>query len=493
MFNVKFKYPLTDYIFMREEKINKIWIKKLKEVGVFLITLALIFSTVVTAETINDKTNPEFLIATGPDFSIENSPIKNGPIMFEQLPFEPDEEWIFRISASDSGYRVWDEYWDIQDQYFCHLHFWGLCVMDPWTFCDPEAMVFEIIFWDALLGNPICTYEFTPHARPTGKFYNGSELFYWKVDLDPCCDCVPDGWVSIQSIQSPFECWFLWAGSGDGDLYCYQEGATNPDGDSDCAFQLAMCDCETPTKIVCDSVGMNFGKVGPNATVTGQIYVCNEGLEGSYMEWYVDTVHVPKWGTWTFSPASGTGVAKGDCDIIDVTCVLTNATGSYNGTIIIYNAGDDPDDFCEIYTSVEITKARSYKKVIWNIFSQFPVLKKFLGISIAPVALGIQNKIAKTFISDEYEEIITYIEGNAGLNWIVRRGLLRGEVNIIEWEDMGFIKLSGFRRSDSGTEFYFEVVDFVHANRFIGWEDVDWYPLGYPIVFGIAIGNIEWR
>lgn len=160
-----------DYFFMRADKINKKRNKKLKELGVFLIIVAFIFSTViVTAETINDKTNSEFFSATGPDTSIDKTPTKTKSIMFEQLPFEPDDSWIFRISARDSGYRVWDNYWEVQDQYFCHIYFWGLCVMDPWTFCDPEGMVFEIIFWDTLLGNPVCTYEVTPHAKT-----------YWKI------------------------------------------------------------------------------------------------------------------------------------------------------------------------------------------------------------------------------------------------------------------------------------------------------------------------
>lgn len=131
------------------------------------------------------------------------------------------------------------------------------------------------------------------------------------------------------------------------------------------------------------------------------------------------------------------------------------------------------------------------------------VITLFIGVLFVPEIIAIDNNIEfynesknKSYeigTKDEYEEIITYIEGNAGLYWIKRRGLLRGEVNIIEWEEMGFIKLSGFRRSDSGIEHYFEVVDFVHVYRFIGWEDNDWYPLGYPIVFGIAIGNIEWN
>ena len=194
---------------------------------------------------------------------------------FEQLPYGPDESWIFRISDADAGYRVWDEYWEL-DSPISNTHWWGLSLVYPWANCDPEEMTFEIILWDQLLGNPVCTYHITPYEMPTGIYYNGAEMFQWEIELDPCCMQIPDGWISIQSIESPNNCWFYWAGSGDGDLYCYHEGATNPDCESDCAFKFQMYNPEYG-KIHCDPIGMDFRRARPGTTITGQIYICNSG------------------------------------------------------------------------------------------------------------------------------------------------------------------------------------------------------------------------
>jgi len=350
--------------------------------GAFVLLIAaILFSTsvAVTADTVKEKMNPEFLKATGPTLSVENknAPAMMGEILFDQQPIPPDGSWIFRTSDSGAGYRVWDEYWEVTKP-ICDIHWWGLSLVYPWANCDPEGMVFEIIFWNQLLGDPICTYQVTPTPISTGQFYSGFEMYYWEVILEPCCDLIPNGWVSIQSVQSPNGCWLLWAGSEDGDLYCYQEGSTTPDGDTDCAFQLTGEGPEVFPKINCDPVGLNFGEQSAGATVTAQIYVCNAGDPGSYLNWYVDTAAVPSWGTWTFSPAGGTGVAEGDCDIIDVTCILTNTTGPYTGTITVYNA-DDSTDYCELDTSVEVPRARSHS-IIWNLFEQFPVFYQILKL-----------------------------------------------------------------------------------------------------------------
>ncbi|KYK33195.1 MAG: hypothetical protein AYK22_01415 [Thermoplasmatales archaeon SG8-52-3] len=351
----------------------------IKGAGVLLIAAALILTSVaVTADTVKEKMNPAFLRSTGPSISIENSPATTGAVIFEQLPYEPEESWIFMTSAASAGYRVWDEYWELNEQ-ICDIHWWGLSLVYPWAACDPSGMVFEIIFWDALLGNPVCTYQVTPTGVSTGKFYSGFEMFYWEAILDPCCDLIPNGWVSIQSVQSPNNCWLLWAGSDEGDLYCYQEGSTTPDQVDDAAFQLTAEGEPAYPKIICDPVGMNFGKAGPGATVTGQIYVCNGGDPGSYLDWYVDTAAVPTWGTWTFTPAGGTGVAEGDCVVVDVTCVVTDTTGTYNGEITVYNAKDSTD-YCKIDTSVEVPRARSHNALMWNLFQQFPALYQIVKI-----------------------------------------------------------------------------------------------------------------
>jgi hypothetical protein len=350
-----------------------------KGAGVLLIAAALIFSTVaVTANTVQEKINPAFIKATGPTTSseYENTQGSTQAVIFEQLPIGPDGSWIFYTSSSDAGYRAWDEYWELPTE-ICDIHWWGLSLVYPWANCDPEGMTFEIIFWDALLGNAICSYTVSPAAISTGEFYAGFEMYYWETVLDPCCNQFPNGWVSIQSVSSPNQCWFLWAGSEDGDLYSYQEGSG--DSQTDTAFQLTSDYEPKFPDLYCDPVGMNFGKQGEGATVTGQIYVCNGGDAGSYLNWYIDTAALPSWGDWTFSAESGSGVAEGDCVIVDVTCVLTAPQGPYSGEILVYNA-DDTTDFCKVDTSVEIPRARSHNALIWNLFQQFPALQQILEI-----------------------------------------------------------------------------------------------------------------
>jgi hypothetical protein len=300
-------------------------------------------------------------------------------ISFSQLPFEPDESWIFRISDEDAGYRVWDEYWCFVERQ-CGIRWWGLSLTSSgeWNSCDPEGMVFEIIFWDVLLGNPVCTFQVVFKPKGTFKFYNDSKMFYWEVVLEPGCK-MSDGWLSIQCIESPNDCWFYWAGSPDGDLYCYHEGATNPDQDSDCAFELCCEGCNFHyAKIQCDSVGMNFGKASPGETITGLIYIYNIGPFLTGLDWFVDMVNVPTWGNWTFSPASGKNLREYDHVIINVTCSLTDLVGTYNGTIIIYNA-DDSTEFCSIDTSVEIPRAKPINSLFFNLlFKYYPMLESLL-------------------------------------------------------------------------------------------------------------------
>jgi hypothetical protein len=201
----------------------------------------MIFSTTaVTADT-EQQMNQEFIKNTNPKTIINNNvqPLM-GPVIYEQLPIDENGNWIFRTSAAEPAYRVHDNIPDMTDE-ICDIHWWGLSLVydNGWADCDPTGMTFEIIFWDGLLGQIICgPYTVQPTATGTGQFFAGFEMQYWETVIEPCCSLPGGGWVSIQSIDSPNNCWFLWAGSEDGDLYCYQEGSATPDQDSDCAFQL---------------------------------------------------------------------------------------------------------------------------------------------------------------------------------------------------------------------------------------------------------------
>ena len=128
------------------------------------------------------------------------------------------------------------------------------------------------------------------------------------------------------------------------------------------------------------------------------------------------------------------------------------------------------------------------------------VILLFIGIGIQPAIANdvdvnkeIKEKTNEIRASDEYNEIITYIEGYANLDWIKRKGLLRGEVNITEWEQSGYVKILGFRYSNGNIEYFFELIHSVYAYRFIGWVNNEFFGIGNPIVFGFALGNIEWN
>lgn len=148
---------------------------------------------------------------------------------------------------------------------------------------------------------------------------------------------------------------------------------------ADMCFQLTTKTSAAPA-ICCDGVNLDFGEQAPGTTVTGQIYVCNCGDPGSFLDWYVDETNLPPWGIWSFSPASGVGLAEGDCETVDVTCELTDVIGSYTGTIYVYNA-DDTTDFCDVPTSAVVKKSKAVNNWLFlRILEHFPMLKNLLGL-----------------------------------------------------------------------------------------------------------------
>jgi hypothetical protein len=61
----------------------------------------------------------------------------------------------------------------------------------------------------------------------------------------------------------------------------------------------------------------------------------------------------PAWGTWTFTPASGTGLAEGDWETVAVSVVAPDESNMmFNGTVRVENS-NDPSDFCEIPVELE--------------------------------------------------------------------------------------------------------------------------------------------
>lgn len=343
-----------------------------KEAGVLLIAALMVLSTIaVTADITKEKSDTSQIKSTSLNTSINtNVQTPIGAVIFDQRPFEPNEQWSFYTSSSDAGYIVYDNFWNLKEA-ICDIHWWGLSVVYPWDNCDPDGMEFEIIFYapGATPGAPVCTYsDILPTRVFTGKEYGDIllKLYYYETDLDPCCN-LTTGWVSIQSTSSPNDCWFMWAGSPEGDGEYFQNNEPN---DGDCAFELTG-----PPKpmICCDPENLDWRDVKPGDTVKGKIHVCNCGDPGTFLSFQVDSW--PTWGTnWTFNPTSGAGIATGDCVIIEVSVDAPMAKNqNYGGEIKIINTAN-PDDYCEEGTTLRTPKnTPSFNLNLLNwLFERFP-------------------------------------------------------------------------------------------------------------------------
>jgi hypothetical protein len=133
------------------------------------------------------------------------------------------------------------------------------------------------------------------------------------------------------------------------------------------------------------------------------------------------------------------------------------------------------------------------------------IIVLFIGVVIAPCISAVDkekdknNKLKDSNeikITNDYEEIITFINGWAKINWIERRGLFHGEVNLTQGDySRTLIYLSGFRSSENGIEYYnVSVVDgFVYAYHFVGLNTPSLFLEPPPVVWGITFGNIEWN
>jgi hypothetical protein len=118
---------------------------------------------------------------------------------------------------------------------------------------------------------------------------------------------------------------------------------TDP-GYGDVAFQFIPYDLFIPD-VDCQGT-LTWSNVKPGATVNGSFQVGNVGDYMSYLDWQVSSW--PSWGTWTFTPNSGAGLAKGDWTTVTVSVVApSDKQTSFNGTVRVVNT-DNTSDFADI-------------------------------------------------------------------------------------------------------------------------------------------------
>jgi len=127
---------------------------------------------------------------------------------------------------------------------------------------------------------------------------------------------------------------------------------------------------------------LNWPDIETGSTQTGSFTIENIGAAGSELNWEISDY--PSWGTWTFTPSSGTGLTPEDGPLtIDVEVVAPSETETeFTGSVRIVNT-DNTEDYCTIdaFLSTPLSyNAPFLERLIERFPNAFPILRNLLGL-----------------------------------------------------------------------------------------------------------------
>lgn len=361
--------------------------KVLKEAVVLLIAVAMFLSAVTV--TANTKITKQTIS------TVEKSVLMNRDVLFEDN-FESYADFVIDfppwtnidVDGSDtfgSNQHTWPNQWLPQ----AYIIFNPSATSPPWT--DPliqphSGAKFAGCFNDNNAGYLSDDWLITPLLGPSNydevsfwakSFTNMYNLERFEVGISTT-NTDPASFTIISAapyVVPPYETWTQYNYNLDNyDNQAIYIGIHMMSADS----WLFMVDdfsvtgtTHVPEPAICCEGTLHWENVSAGGTVTGTFRVCNCGEPGSLLNWEVDTW--PTWGTWTFTPNSGTGLAEGDCVTITVQVVAPpDEETEFTGKIKMINS-DDPTDFCEIdvYLKTPIPKSLdTLNTVIQKIFAR---------------------------------------------------------------------------------------------------------------------------
>ena len=108
---------------------------------------------------------------------------------------------------------------------------------------------------------------------------------------------------------------------------------------------------ETTPNLDC-SGSLSWTDIKPGATVAGNFQIQNIGDNESLLNWTIDASSI-SWGTWSFTPDSGTGLTPEDGSLTILATVITpdEPDSVFEGSIKVINI-DDPTDYDFIIVSL---------------------------------------------------------------------------------------------------------------------------------------------
>ena len=182
----------------------------------------------------------------------------------------------------------------------------------------------------------------------------------------------------------------------DGDLLYERAWTAGPFGAGDGFLNIAAVDlfANLATSVYYDNMSLDgevtsedldcegnldWADVETGTTVTGSFTIENIGAPESELNWEISDY--PDWGTWTFTPDSGTGLTPEDGAItIDVEVVAPDETETeFSGSVEIVNT-DNSADSCTIDAALVTPTSHSHPLLFEIFIRLFPRLAGLLGL-----------------------------------------------------------------------------------------------------------------
>jgi len=134
---------------------------------------------------------------------------------------------------------------------------------------------------------------------------------------------------------------------------------------------------------------LSWDEVDPGSTVEGTFIVKNVGGSGSKLNWSI--VDKPDWGTWTFTPESGTNVTSATPKTVQVSVVAPDDKDTnFTGQIKVVNTDNVSDyDIVEVWLKTPRTKGVIVHfleqllerfPMLQRLFSFFPLLSRMVNL-----------------------------------------------------------------------------------------------------------------
>jgi len=128
---------------------------------------------------------------------------------------------------------------------------------------------------------------------------------------------------------------------------------------------------------------LSWTDVTPGDTVSGSITVENIGDTDSLLDWQIDSY--PDWGTWSFTPESGTDLLAGETSTITVEVVAPDEQEeTFTGEVVLVNS-ENPDDTCIIDVSLATPVNQQVinpllQMILERFPNAFPILRRLMGL-----------------------------------------------------------------------------------------------------------------